>query len=148
MLDWIAEARSAGAKLLCAGERDGRIVRPTVLVDVPPDAKVCREEIFGPVAVVEPFTDFGEALERCNRTRFGLQAGLFTSDLSRALRAARELDYGGVMVNDAPAFRVDNFPYGGTKDSGIGREGVRSAMEELSEPRTVVLRPAPGTRRR
>jgi acyl-CoA reductase-like NAD-dependent aldehyde dehydrogenase len=143
VLEWIEEARSDGAKLLCGGEREGRIVRPAVLVGTPPTAKLCAEEVFGPVAVVEPFTDFGEVLERCNRSRYGLQAGVYTADLSRALRAARELDFGGVIVNDTPAFRIDSTPYGGTKDSGIGREGVRSAMEELTEPRLVVLRPAP-----
>jgi acyl-CoA reductase-like NAD-dependent aldehyde dehydrogenase len=143
VLAWIDEARRAGAKILCGGRREGAIVRPTVIVGAPEDAKVCREEIFGPVAVLAPFRDFDQALELCNRTRFGLQASVYTRDLARALRAGRELEYGGVIVNDGPSFRVDDFPYGGTKDSGIGREGVRYAMEELSEPRVVVLRAAP-----
>jgi acyl-CoA reductase-like NAD-dependent aldehyde dehydrogenase len=144
VLAWIDEARSAGARVHCGGTRDGAIVRPTVITGAPSSARVCRDEIFGPVAVLEPYERFDDALERCNATRFGLQAGVFTADLARALRAARELEYGGVMINDVPTLRVDNFPYGGTKDSGLGREGVRYAMEELSEPRTVVLRPAPG----
>ena len=118
-------------------------MRPTLLADVRDEARVCREEVFGPVAIVEPFRDFGAALERCNATRYGLQAGLFTRDLGRALRAARELEYGGVIVNDTSAFRIDSMPYGGSKHSGIGREGPRSAMEEFTEPRTVILRPAP-----
>ena len=92
------------------------------------------------MTVVEPFQTFDEALARCNSGRFGLQAGIFTSDLGRALKAFRELDYGGVIVNDVPAFRVDNFPYGGVKDSGFGREGVRFAVEEMTEPRVLVLR--------
>jgi aldehyde dehydrogenase (NAD+) len=144
VLEWIAEAGALGGRALCGAEREGRIVRPTVLLDVPESARVACAEVFGPVALIEPFDDFGDALERCNRTRYGLHAALYTSDLSRALRAARELQFGGVIVNDAPSFRIDSFPYGGTKDSGTGREGVRAAMEELSETRMVVLRGAPG----
>jgi acyl-CoA reductase-like NAD-dependent aldehyde dehydrogenase len=136
----VREAVDAGATLHCGGEARGQVVLPTVLTNVPRDARVCREEIFGPVTVLEPFDTFDEALARCNETRFGLQAALFTKDLGHALRAFRELEYGGVIVNDAPTFRIDNFPYGGTKDSGFGREGVRYAMEELTEPRVLVLR--------
>jgi acyl-CoA reductase-like NAD-dependent aldehyde dehydrogenase len=144
VLDWIDEARRAGATVHCGGERQGWIVLPTVITGAPDDARVVREEIFGPVAVVEPFERFEDALERCNATRFGLQAGVFTRDVGRALQAHRELEYGGVIVNDVPAFRADSFPYGGTKDSGLGREGPRAAIEELTEPRVLVLRPAPG----
>jgi acyl-CoA reductase-like NAD-dependent aldehyde dehydrogenase len=140
VLAWIEEARALGARVLCGATREGRVVRPTVIVGAPDAARVCSEEVFGPVAVLEPFDDFGAVLARCNATRFGLQAGLFTRDLARVLRAARELDYGGVIVNDAPTFRIDNFPYGGTKDSGIGREGVRATMEEFSESRVLILR--------
>ena len=136
---WIDEALAGGARLLCGGEVEGSIVRPAVLVDVTPDMKICREEVFGPVTVVEPFERFEDALAACNATRFGLQAGVFTRDVGRALQAFRELDYGGVVINDVPTFRIDNFPYGGTKDSGIGREGVRYAMAELTEPRVLVL---------
>jgi len=140
VLSWIREAVEAGGRLHCGGEADGSVVRPAVLTDVPPTAKVVCEEVFGPVTVLEPFASFDEVLARCNATRFGLQAGVFTRDLARALQAARELDYGGVMINDVPTFRVDNFPYGGSKDSGFGREGVRYAMEEMSEPKVVVMR--------
>ena len=140
---WIEEARAAGARVLCGGARSGRLVEPTVLADVASNARVCTEEIFGPVATIESWRDFDDVLERCNATRYGLQVGLFTRDLGRALQAVRSLDYGGVIVNDTSAFRIDSMPYGGTKASGIGREGPRSAMEEFTEPRTVVLRPAP-----
>jgi acyl-CoA reductase-like NAD-dependent aldehyde dehydrogenase len=140
VLAWVAEAVDGGARLHCGGEAHGQVVLPTVLTDVRPDMKVCREEVFGPVTVVERFERFEEALERCNEGRFGLQAGVFTRDIGRALEAYRKLDYGGVMINDVPTFRVDNFPYGGTRDSGFGREGVRYAMEEMTEPRVLVMR--------
>lgn len=140
VLAWVREAVDGGARLHCGGEARGQVVLPTVLTNVPRDARVCREEVFGPVTVLEPFDTFDEALALCNATRFGLQAAVFTRDLGHALRAYRELEYGGVIVNDAPTFRIDNFPYGGTKDSGFGREGVRYAMEELTEPRVLVLR--------
>ena len=131
---------AAGAQLHCGGEADGQVVQPTVLTDVPADQRVCKDEVFGPVTVVAPFDTFDEALAACNATRFGLQAGVFTPDLGRALQAFRELDYGGVMINDVPTFRVDNFPYGGTKDSGFGREGIRFAMDEMSEPKVLLMR--------
>ena len=114
-----------------------------MLTGVPDSAHVWCDEVFGPVAIVEPFDDFSAALERCNASRYGLQAGLFTADLSRALLAARTLEFGGVIVNDTSSFRIDSMPYGGSKHSGLGREGLRSAMEELTESRIVVLRPAP-----
>lgn len=137
---WIDEAVAAGAKVHCGGGREGAVVQPTILTEAPPDTRVCRDEVFGPVTVIETYEDFDEALARCNAGRFGLQAGVFTPDLGRALRAFETLDYGGVMINDVPTFRVDNFPYGGTKDSGFGREGVRFAMEELTEPKVLVAR--------
>jgi acyl-CoA reductase-like NAD-dependent aldehyde dehydrogenase len=140
VLAWIAEAREGGAQLHCGGEARGAVVLPTVLTGVRPDMKVCREEVFGPVTVVDSFERFEDAIESCNAGRFGLQAGVFTRDIGRALQAWRELDYGGVLINDVPTFRVDNFPYGGVKDSGFGREGVRFAMEEMSEPKVLVLR--------
>jgi glyceraldehyde-3-phosphate dehydrogenase (NADP+) len=146
VLAWIREAVDAGARMHCGGEADGQVVAPTVLTDVPPDQKVCKDEVFGPVTVLEPFDEFGEALARCNATRFGLQAGVFTPSLDHALAAFRELDYGGVMINDVPTFRVDNFPYGGAKDSGFGREGVRFAVQELTEPKVLVLRELPRPR--
>lgn len=143
VLAWVAEARAAGAELHCGGEADGNVVQPTVLTNVGHDQRVCKDEVFGPVTVVEPFDDFDAVLAACNASRFGLQAGLFTNDLGRALHAFRELDYGGVLVNDVPTFRVDNFPYGGTKDSGFGREGLRFAMDEMSEPKVLILRGMP-----
>jgi len=140
VLDWIGEAVEAGATLHCGGEAEGRVVRPAILTGVPETARVCRDEVFGPVTVVERFDDFDAVLGACNRTRYGLQVGLFTPDIARALRAFRALDYGGVIVNDVPTFRTDNTPYGGTKDSGIGREGVGFAMEAYCEPKLLVLR--------
>ena len=140
VLAWIAEARAAGAELHTGGEARGQIVLPTVLTNVPRDQRVCKDEVFGPVTVVEAFDRFDEALAACNAGRFGLQAGIFTKDLGRALEAFHELDYGGVLINDVPTFRVDNFPYGGTKDSGFGREGIRFAMDEMSEPKLLVMR--------
>lgn len=140
VLEWVDEARRGGATLHCGGEADGQVMMPTILTDVRPDMRVCRDEIFGPVTVVEPFDRFDDAIATCNAGRFGLQAGVFTRDIGRALHAFRELDYGGIMINDVPTFRVDNFPYGGTGDSGFGREGVRFAMEEMTEPRVLVMR--------
>ena len=140
VLAWINEAVDAGAILHCGGRAEGQVVFPTVLTGATPDMKVCKDEVFGPVTVVESFEQFDDALARCNASRFGLQAGLFTHDLGHALQAFRELEYGGVLVNDVPTFRVDNFPYGGTKDSGFGREGVRFAMEEMTEPKVLLMR--------
>lgn len=140
VLSWIAEARAAGAEMHCGGEAEGQMVWPTILTNVDVAQRVCKDEVFGPVTVVAPFDHFEEAIARCNASRFGLQAGVFTRDLARGMQAFRELDYGGVMLNDVPTFRVDNFPYGGTKDSGFGREGLRFAMDEMSEPKVLVMR--------
>tara|TARA_R110002072_G_scaffold167853_3_gene321411 strand:- start:1741 stop:3168 length:1428 start_codon:yes stop_codon:yes gene_type:complete len=143
VLAWIAEAVASGAKLHCGGQADGQVLQPTILTDVNEDQRVCKDEVFGPVTVVEPFDTFDAALAKCNASRFGLQAGIFTNDLTRAMQAFEELDYGGVLINDVPTFRVDNFPYGGTKDSGFGREGIRFAMDEMSEPKVLVMRGLP-----
>ncbi len=140
VLSWVREAVDGGATLHCGGEADGSVVLPTVLTEVREDMRVCRDEVFGPVTVVEPFDRFEDAIAACNRSRFGLQAGAFTRDIGRAMKAYEELDYGGVMINDVPTFRVDNIPYGGSKDSGFGREGVRFAMEEMTEPKVLVMR--------
>jgi len=140
VLGWVDEARSAGAVLHCGGEATGAVVAPTILSNVGDDQKVSCEEVFGPVTVVDTFDDFGDVIERCNQGRFGLQAGIFTNNVAHAMQAYRDLDYGGVLINDIPTFRVDNFPYGGTKDSGFGREGVRFAMEEMTEPKVLILR--------
>ena len=138
---WINEAVGAGARVLCGGRREGSQLEATVLTDVHSEMRVCSEEVFAPVATLQTFGDFGEALAEANATRYGLQAGVFTRETSRALRAFRGLDFGGVIVNDSPAFRVDNMPYGGVKLSGAGREGVRYAMEEMTEPRLIVIDP-------
>ena len=142
--NWIREAVEGGAKLLCGGRRDGAMLEATLLEGVDRSATVYREEAFGPVAILSRFTDFDSALEEVNDSKFGLQAGLFTRDLFKALDAWDRLDVGGVVVNDVPSYRVDNMPYGGVKDSGLGREGVRFAMEDMTEIRNLVIRRGAG----
>jgi acyl-CoA reductase-like NAD-dependent aldehyde dehydrogenase len=139
VLDWVQEAKDGGAKLLLGGDADGQIVRPTILTNTSENMRVCRDEVFGPVALVEAVASFDDAIAACNRSRFGLQAGIFTPDVGHALKAFRTLRYGGVLINDTPMLRVDNYPYGGMKDSGIGREGVAFAVEEFTEPKVLVL---------
>jgi acyl-CoA reductase-like NAD-dependent aldehyde dehydrogenase len=139
---WIAEAKKAGAKILCGGKRDGNMLAATVLEDVPHTAKLNRLEAFGPVALLEPFEEFGAALATVNASDYGLQAGLFTDNLSHALQAWDTLVQGGVIVGDIPSFRVDNMPYGGVKLSGFGREGIRYAIEDMTERRLLVIRDA------
>jgi glyceraldehyde-3-phosphate dehydrogenase (NADP+) len=145
VLEWVDEAVAQGARLHCGGAAEGQVVLPTVLTETDPEMRVCRDEVFGPVTAIEPFGTFEEALDICNAGRFGLQAGVFTRDVGKAMQAYRELDYGGVLINDVPTFRVDNFPYGGSKDSGFGREGVRFAMEEMTEPKVLIMRGMPGS---
>ncbi|MGC4089807.1 MAG: aldehyde dehydrogenase family protein [Polyangiaceae bacterium] len=140
VLSWVREAREAGARVLCGARSERQLVWPTVLSDTRPGMKVSDEEVFGPVAIVERVDDLAHAIELANASRFGLQASLFTRDLGLALRAYEELEYGSVLVNDPTTFRVDNYPYGGSKDSGFGREGVRFAMDEFSEPKLLSLR--------
>lgn len=137
---WIRAARKGGAKLLAGGERQGRMLPASLLEQVPRDADLYRREVFGPVALLEPFDDFDDALARANDSDFGLQAGVFTGSLAHAMRAWDRLEVGGVVVGDVPSFRVDNMPYGGVRDSGIGREGIRSAIEDMTEPRLLVIR--------
>ncbi|MFE3459743.1 aldehyde dehydrogenase family protein [Nocardiopsis aegyptia] len=136
---WIDEAVAAGAKLRTGGTRDGVTVAPTVLTDVPADARVVREEVFGPVLVVQRVSDTDEAFATVNDSDFGLQAGVFTRDLQTAFRAHRELEVGGVIIGDVPTFRADQMPYGGVRKSGVGKEGVRSAMTDLTYERVLVL---------
>ena len=136
--DWIAEATSDGAKLLCGGERKGSFIAPAVLTQTRPEHKVNAEEVFGPLVTVEPFATLDEAIKLVNASRYGLQAGIFTPDREAIERAFRAAEVGGVIVNDVPTFRSDAMPYGGVKDSGLGREGVRYAMEEMSELRILV----------
>jgi aldehyde dehydrogenase (NAD+) len=136
---WVDEAVAVGAQVLTGGTRDGATYAPTVLTGVPADARVSCEEVFGPVVVLDTVDSVEEAFERVNASRFGLQTGVFTRDLQVAFRAAQVLDVGGVVVGDVPSFRADQMPYGGVKDSGTGREGVRAAMEDLTEERVLVL---------
>lgn len=143
---WIAEAKALGAKVLCGGEREGNFVQATLLEDVPREAKAYREEVFGPVALLSPFSDFDAALDEVNDSAFGLQAGIFTRDLYKANRAWDRLDVGGVVIGDVPSFRVDHMPYGGVKDSGLGREGLRFAIEDMTEIRLLVVRTPPADR--
>ena len=144
VLEWVREAKDAGARVLLGGHAEGQVVYPTILTHTSEQMRVCRDEVFGPVAVVEAVDSFEDALAACNRSRFGLQAGIFTNDVGRALTAFRTLRYGAVLINDTPMLRVDNYPYGGMKDSGLGREGVRFAVEEFSEPKVLILGPPPG----
>lgn len=137
---WIQSAVRRGGKLLCGGRREGAMLEATLLEDVPPSEDVCRKEAFGPVAVLAPFRDFDAALAAVNDSAFGLQAGIFTRDLYKAMRAWDVLEVGGVIIGDVPSWRVDHMPYGGVKESGLGREGVRFAMEEMTEIRLMVIR--------
>jgi acyl-CoA reductase-like NAD-dependent aldehyde dehydrogenase len=141
---WIDEARGAGATLLCGGRRQGAMLEPTLLENVAPGQRLREDEAFGPVAILSAFQDFDAALREVNDSQFGLQAGVFTRDLYRAQRAWDELHVGGVVIGDVPSWRVDHMPYGGVKNSGLGREGVRWAMEDMTEPRLLVLRTPPG----
>ncbi len=140
VLGWVKEAMRGGAQLLCGGNADGNVVAPTVLTGTSPEQRVCKDEIFGPVTIIEAVDSFDAGLAACNASRFGIQAAVFTRDLGRALTAFRELDFPGVLINDAPTFRVDNIPYGGVRDSGCGREGVRFAIEEFTEPKLLSMR--------
>ena len=138
--EWISSALDAGGTLLCGGHREGAMLEATLLEDVPPDQKICAEEAFGPVAVLSRFDDFEDALASANDSVFGLQAGIFTRDLAKVLRSWDVLDVGGVIIGDVPSWRVDNMPYGGVKESGLGREGIRFAMEDMTEIRNLVIR--------
>jgi acyl-CoA reductase-like NAD-dependent aldehyde dehydrogenase len=137
---WINSAVEAGGKLLCGGGRDGLMVEATLLEEVPGDEEIVCREAFGPVAVLSRFRDFDAALAEVNDSIYGLQAGIFTRDLYRAQQAWDELEVGGVIIGDVPSWRVDNMPYGGVKESGLGREGIRNSIEHLTEPRLLVIR--------
>ncbi len=138
-VNWIEDAVRAGARLLCGGGRRGMIVEPTVLTGTKPDMKVNCQEVFGPVVTVEPYRNFDEALRQVNNSSFGLQAGLFTRDAKLLFQAYEELELGGLIAGDVPSFRIDHMPYGGVKDSGLGREGLRYAIEEMMEPKLLVM---------
>ena len=137
--DWLGDAISGGARALCGRRRRDSIIEPTVLVNTKPGMPVNCEEIFGPVVTVSPYDTFDEAMLWINDSRFGLQAGVFTRDIGHVFRAFEQVEVGGLMVNEVPSFRVDTMPYGGTKESGIGREGPRYAIEEMTEPRILML---------
>jgi len=137
--NWIKEAVEAGAKLAVGGTRDYTLVQPTVLLETPKNTNIMNEELFGPAVAVNSFESFDEAIEEANSTRYGLQVGVFTSKISEAFKAIEELEFGGVMINEGSRYRADFMPYGGYKDSGIGREGIRFAIEEMTELKTVVF---------
>jgi len=136
---WIEEAKGAGAKLLLGSKREGNIIEPTVFENVPSNVNLYCEEAFAPVAILDSYSDFDEAVRKVNNTRFGLQAGIFTNDSRKIFKAFEEIQVGSVIINDYPTYRVDNMPYGGVKDSGFGREGVRYAIEEMTEPKLLVM---------
>jgi glyceraldehyde-3-phosphate dehydrogenase (NADP+) len=139
VLGWIEEAVKRGASLLAGGQRRRSVVVPAVLENVPHDLPLYNQEVFGPVLVLEPYHSFEEALALVNDSEFGLQAGVFTRDMRRVHRAFEEIDAGGVVINDAPTIRVDNYPYGGIKASGFGREGVRYAIEDMTERKVLLM---------
>ena len=138
--NWINEAVDAGATLLVGGQRNGAMLEATLLENAPKGTNIVEEEAFGPVAVVSRFSDFDDALNTVNDSKFGLQAGIFTRDLYKAQKAWDELEVGGVVIGDVPSWRVDNMPYGGVKDSGLGREGIRWAINDMTEERLLVIR--------
>ena len=137
---WVKEAQISGAKVLTGGKREGAVYHPTVLADVKPEMKVISEEVFAPVASIISCDDFEESLRQANDTKFGLQVGVFTKDIDRVFKAVKRLNFGGVIINDTPAFRADHMPYGGNRQSGLGREGVRFAMEEMTNIQMVAIR--------
>jgi acyl-CoA reductase-like NAD-dependent aldehyde dehydrogenase len=137
--DWIQEAVRGGARLLCGGQRKGPLLEPAVLTGTRPEMKVNCQEIFAPVVTVEPYDDFNDALRQINNSPYGLQAGIFTRDAKLLFNAYEELEVGAVMAGDVPTFRIDHMPYGGVKDSGLGREGLRYAIEEMTEPKLLVM---------
>jgi acyl-CoA reductase-like NAD-dependent aldehyde dehydrogenase len=137
---WVQEATAGGAQVLTGGRREGAVYWPTVLTQVQPQMKVVAQETFAPVAAVIPYDDFDDALRQANDTEFGLQVGVFTRDIDRVFKAVQALNFGGVIINDTPAFRADHMPYGGNRRSGLGREGVKFAMEEMTNIQMVAIR--------
>jgi acyl-CoA reductase-like NAD-dependent aldehyde dehydrogenase len=140
VMDWIEEAKERGAELVLGGTRSGATVKPTILFAPPRDAKVVCEEVFGPVVSVIPYQTIEEAIEEANRSPYGLQAGLFTNRIDMAYRVAKQLETGGVIINGTSNFRLDHWPYGGIKNSGIGREGPRYAIQEMTETKMIVMK--------
>jgi glyceraldehyde-3-phosphate dehydrogenase (NADP+) len=136
---WIGEAVAAGARVLLGGNRMGSVVEATVLSNVEPEMKVSCQEVFGPVITVTPYRQFRDAITLLNQSDYGLQAGVFTQDVNKIFYAFRHLEVGAVLANEIPTFRADHMPYGGVKDSGLGREGVRAAIEDMTEPRMLIV---------
>jgi acyl-CoA reductase-like NAD-dependent aldehyde dehydrogenase len=139
--DWVQEAVKGGARLLCGGERQGSLLQPTVVTGTRPEMKVNCQEVFAPVVTVEAYDSFEQALRLINASSYGLQAGIFTRDVKLLFNAYEELEVGGLIAGDVPSFRIDHMPYGGVKDSGLGREGLRYAIEEMTEPKLLVMNP-------
>jgi acyl-CoA reductase-like NAD-dependent aldehyde dehydrogenase len=137
--DWVSEAASGGARILTGGKREGNVYYPTVIVDAKPEMKIVAEEVFGPVASVIRADSFEDALSQADKTLFGLQASVFTQDINRVFQAIKRLNFGGVIINDVPSFRADHMPYGGNRTSGLGREGVKFAMEEMTNIQMVAI---------
>jgi len=137
--DWIENAKTAGAKILVGGGREQNMIEPTVLENVSVESELYCEEAFAPIAILQPYSSFDDAIGLVNDSRFGLQAGVFTNDARKIFKAFEKIEVGGVIMNDYPTYRIDNMPYGGVKDSGFGREGVRYAIEEMTEPRLLVV---------
>ncbi|MDQ7797945.1 MAG: aldehyde dehydrogenase family protein [Candidatus Edwardsbacteria bacterium] len=137
--EWVKEAVAQGAEAVCGGRREGNIYYPTILTNTKPEMKVVRDEIFGPVAVVEKVSSFEEGIVKCDQSQYGLQAGVFTSNINRALAAVKRINVGGILINDFPSYRIDHMPYGGNKNSGLGREGAKFAIEEMTTLRMVIF---------
>ncbi|KHF26942.1 Sulfoacetaldehyde dehydrogenase [Anoxybacillus sp. BCO1] len=138
-LQWIEEAKQGGATVAIGGERQGNILLPTVILDASPTLKVSCQEVFAPIVLINKVSSVDEAIELVNDSRYGLQAGIYTDDVHTAWEAAEKLHVGGVLINDIPTFRVDHMPYGGVKESGFGREGIRYAIEEMTELKLIIF---------
>jgi glyceraldehyde-3-phosphate dehydrogenase (NADP+) len=136
---WVGEAVEMGAEVLCGGGRDGTLMEPTVLEDVPEDATLHKEEVFGPTVNLYPVAEEEEAITKANSLPFGLHAAVFTKDINQAFRMAYALDCGGVMINDSTDYRLDSMPFGGIKHSGLGREGIKFSLQEMTEPKTICI---------
>jgi len=141
MLEWISEAAAGGATVHCGGRREGKIIHPTVLTNAPGSCKAVTDEIFGPVATLHPFREFADAIAGVNGSRYGLQAGIFSNNFKHILASFNEIEVGAVVINDNPTYRIDHMPYGGMKQSGFGREGIRYAVEAMTEPKLMVIAP-------
>ncbi len=137
--EWIDEAVKKGARILAGGERNGPVLQATILTDVTPDMKVIKEEVFAPIVSIIPFDDFEEAVSLVNNSIYGLNTGVYTGSMKNAITAAKEIKSGSVIINDVPTFRVDQMPYGGVKSSGIGREGLKYAIEEMTDIKMIVF---------